>query len=331
MKTSLSIPFATALLLLLLASLPGCSPRISLFPDHYSEFGETTLQGTTDQKILLATVNGTIDTRPKRGLLSSTPSMLEELTAVLQKARRDPDIKALLLSIDSGGGTATASDILYREIQRYKQDTGVPVVALIMDVAASGGYYIAVAADHIMAHPTSITGSIGVVFQTIEFEGLSQKIGVRAHTIKSGSFKDMGSYFRNMSEQERAIFQSMIDELYDRFISVVADEREELTKEQVRELADGRIYTAGQALQLKLIDSIGYANDAIAKAKELANLPDNARVVVYRHNYVSNDNFYRSTTQSPAPRSLMELGVGADMSVLSPRTGFYYLWQPGLK
>ena len=151
----------------------------------------------------------------------------------------------------------TASDIIFRELQSYKRTSGVPVIAVMMDVAASGGYYIALAADTIIAHPTTVTGSIGVIMITLNAEGLMQKIGLAANAIKSGERKDMGSPFRALTPEERAIFQAVIDDLQRQFVGHLV-ERRKIAPAAAATLADGRIYTADQALAHHLIDQIGY-------------------------------------------------------------------------
>src|SRR5256886_3837235 len=171
----------------------------------------------------------------------------------------------------------------------------------MLDVAASGGYYIALAADTIVAHPTSVTGSIGVVMVTLSAEGLLQKLGLSTTTIKSAERKDMGSPFRALTDEERKIFQAVIDSLYAQFVAKLAESRK-LPLETARKVADGRIYTAQQALELKLIDRIGYMPDAIEAAKRAIGVEE-ARVVVYRR-----PREYRATyyARSEAPAGAME-------------------------
>ena len=155
------------LAVLLIAGLffNGCvKTQIKLFTDGTVPFEEYTLEGTGDEKILLIPVEGTISDSPKRGWLRDRPGLVENVVAQLRKAEKDPQIKALVLKINSPGGAVTASDILYHELQAYRARRQVKIVALFMGLAASGGYYVALPADHIVAHPTSITGSVGVIF-----------------------------------------------------------------------------------------------------------------------------------------------------------------------
>ena len=171
---------------------------------------EETLDGDGGDKILLVEISGVIDDGRRQESIfgSDAAATVFDVRAVLDEARDDDDIRAVLLRIDSPGGRATASDLIHEEITRFKQERSVPVFAQLMGVAASGGYYVAVAADEIVAHPTTITGSIGVIFQGFNAAGLIDKIGVEDQTIVSGERKDAGSPLRRMSADERAMMQA---------------------------------------------------------------------------------------------------------------------------
>jgi len=217
--------------------------------------------------------------------VAGQPDMVERVRQLLRKARKDKRIKALLLDIDSPGGGVTASDIIYHELKTFRSETDKPIVALFGDVAASGGYYVAMAADHVVARQTTITGSIGVISRFVIWMELMRKIGVEVETIKSPkagggeSLKDIGSGFRKMTEAERALLQGLVTEMWQRFVTVVGEGRKgRLELDQVRALADGRVFTGKQALALKLVDSVGYRDAAIDKVRELAKSPK-ARVV----------------------------------------------------
>ena len=136
----------------------------------------------------------------------------------LDKATEDPSVKAIVLRINSPGGGVTASDLMYNEVMAYKKRTGKPVVAVLMDVAASGGYYLACSADEIIAQPTTVTGSIGVIMQTVSFAGTMSKLGITADAITSGKMKDAGSPLKAMKPEEREIFQKLVNQFYDRFV-----------------------------------------------------------------------------------------------------------------
>lgn len=245
--------------------------------DHQEHFMAGNLDAS--DKVLHIPLAGTIMDMDTSGGLSPSPSIVSRIAAQLQQARKDEKVKAILLEVNSPGGGVTASDILYHEVDRFRQERKIPVVVLCRDVTASGGYYVAMAADHVMAHHTSVIGSIGVIAELANVEGLMQKVGVQMNVIKSQradgseSFKDIGSPFRPMKPAERALMQTIIQRMWGRFVDVVAAGRKgKLSRDQVAALADGRVWTGQQALELKLIDSLGYRDDALKKAQELAGL-----------------------------------------------------------
>lgn len=268
------------LILLFYLALSGCI-HVEVFPDR-GALQETTISGEGSDKVLLIDISGALTTRKDFGLFpkSSLPARLKE---ELTKAEEDDHIKAIVLRINTPGGTVTSSDILYHELQKFKQKRKVPIITSIMDLGTSGGYYVAMASDYIFAHPSTITGSIGVIMLTLNAQGLMEKVGIQPAAIVSGPKKSMGSPFRSMNEEERAIFQDAIDRLYARFLAVVEQGRPKLNTTQIRQLADGRIYTADIAKAEGLIDEIGYLEDAIERAKKSAQLTD-AQVVTYTRN-----------------------------------------------
>ena len=290
---------------------------------------EKTLYGEGRDKILLIEISGILRDRRERNVLGAETSrtMTARVREELEMAREDDSIRALILRINTPGGHVTTSDIIHHEIEEYKKETGVPVVAELMEVAASGGYYIASAADVILAQPTGITGSIGVVAYKLNAEGLLDKIGISDRTIKSGEKKDMGSPLREMTAEEREIFQSIIDELYERFLSVVHEGRKgKISMDRLREIGDGRVYTTRQALELGLVDRLGYMDDAVAAARELAGIEE-ARVVTYAAGDEYRSNIY-SGLPGNAPGVVNLLNI--DASFLGGLGGveFMYLWMP---
>lgn len=205
-------------------------------------------------------------------LLSGTGARSDRLMDVLEQVRKDPAVKAVVLRINSPGGSAAASYEIGREVLRIRE-AGKRVVASLGDVAASGGYWVAAGADHIVTAPGTITGSIGVIMQTANLEELYRKLGILPVTIKSGRFKDIGSSTRPMTDEERALLQQLIDRTYREFVDHVAEGRKaRLTRAQVEAIADGRIVTGSQAVELGLADSVGNLKDAVARAAELAGL-----------------------------------------------------------
>jgi protease-4 len=318
----------TIVVLLLALALAGCS-LISLdLSPRIRPLEEQTVEGSGRAKILLLDVSGFLsDEGPSPGIVIGTPPprvpLLVRLREELTKAADDPDVRALLVRINSPGGTVTASDIIHRELEAWKRATGRPIVAVMLDVAASGGFYVALAADTIVAHPTSVTGSIGVIMITLNAEGLLQKIGLAAATIKSGERKDMGSPFRTLTDEERKIFQSVIDGLHTQFVAKLAEGRK-LPLGAARAVADGRIYTAQQALELGLVDRIGYMPDAIEAARRAAGVTE-ARVIVYHR-----PREYRATYYAHAQTSVAgpEAPLAQLATVLGAGPRFLYLWWP---
>ncbi len=318
------------ILFLVIILMNGCAtPKIRLFSTDSIPLTEYTLQGKEKGKVLVVSVKGNISDDVKKEFLSTKPSMVQEIVSQLRMAEKDKQIRALLLKIDSPGGSATASDILYHEILAFKQRTDTKVVVAMMNVTTSGGYYVALPADYILAHPTTITGSVGVIFMQPKVTGLMEKIGVGLDVSKSGEKKDMGSPFRPASEEEIRIIQGLTDKLGQRFLNLVAQHRK-LDQKRLKEIASARVYLADEALQIGLVDKVGYLSEAIAEAKKLAGLSPNAKVVVYRRAQYPNDNLYNNlTTQSSGQGlSLMNINLPASMTTLP--TGFYYLWSPGI-
>ena len=219
-----------------------------------------------------------------RGLISSslpgsvTDSMVDDMRAALQQARDDSRVKAIVLEIDSPGGEVTASDAIYSAVVRARARK--PVVVYMDSLTASGGYYISCGGKFLMANETTITGSIGVIIQTLNYEQLFNKVGLASVVFKSGKFKDMLNGARPITPEERELVQNFIMKTYDKFLGVVAKERK-LPADLLRNtIADGRILSGKEAFENKLIDGLGELDDAFSKAKELANAPD-ARVVKY--------------------------------------------------
>ena len=286
---------------------------------------ETQVSGTGSAKVLMLDLVGMISSAEEHGFYP-IPSQVARLKEALTKAADDPKVQSLVLRINTPGGTVTASDVLYHELRLFKQKKKIPIIASIMDVGASGGYYVAMGADKIVAHPSSVTGSLGVIMLTMNANGLLEKIGVHARAITSGPKKDMGSPFRAMTDEEREIFQSVINGLYERFLTVIKEGRRNLTADEIRKLADGRIYSGEQAKAVGLVDSIGYLDDAIELAKREAGLTD-ARIVVYqqpgeyRHNIYSRVLGQEGNGNFLANFDLMALVRGG-----TPQ--FMYLWMP---
>lgn len=315
----------SGVLMLLLAVLAGC---VSIDLPRPGPLTEQVIGGKGRDKVLLLDISGVITDEEERGLmgLKQRVNLTARVKEELELASKDRNVKAVVLRINSPGGAVTTCDIIAHEIAAFKKKSAnkAPVVASLMDMAASGGYYIAASADRIVAHPTTITGSIGVVIYSVNAGGLMEKIGVADQTMKSGDKKDMLSPLRPMTEDEKRILQTGIDEMYERFLDVIFETRKQhFTMERLREIADGRVYTARQALDLKLIDSIGYLDDAIEAAKGLAGIKD-ATVVTYAPQSSYKNNIYSADAQ-PSVSPFRILGSG-----LFGKAGlrFMYLWVP---
>ncbi len=315
-----------ALSLAALLALSGCSLVTLDFQPKIKPLEEETVEGKGADKILLLDLSGVLsEDVPSFSLTTPPPrvSLLARVREELRKAEEDPRVRALIVRINSPGGTITASDVLYHELLAFKTRKKVPVIAAIMDVGASGGYYAALAADTIVANPTTVTGSIGVVMVTVNAQGLMEKIGVAPLAIKSGPMKDAGSPFRSLTEPEKAVFQGIIDEMYGRFVGLIVQSRK-MPEDRVRALADGRVYTAEQALRLGLVDRIGYLEDVVALARESAKLGE-ARVVMYHR-----PKEYRANIYSGAPTASTAEGTLAQFAATLGGGGprFLYLWWP---
>ena len=305
--------------------LSGCAFFVVSLSEQPQPLTETTIEGKGRDKILLVDISGMItDQESSSGLINpqTEPSLVVQVKEALKKAEGDSRVKAVLLRINSPGGTVTASDLIYHELIGFKERTKRPVIASILDLGTSGAYYIAQAADRIFAHPTAVTGSIGVIMVQANVAGLLDKIGVKTTEIKSGDKKFMGSPFRPMAPEEQAIFQNVITSMYQQFLTVVAKGRPALPQRELLTAADGRIYTAQQAKEFGLIDEIGYLPEAITAAKTAAKL-DEAKVVTYHR---GNDDKSTIYSMGNMGKGGIEINLGALAAFASPR--FMYLWSP---
>ncbi len=292
-------------------------------------FDEIVLHEGGDSKILVVDISGImIDTKQSNVFGARTQmNITSRVREQLDKAREDEDIKAVILKIDSPGGAVTTADILHHEIIKYKKETGMYIVAQMESVAASGGYYVAVAADEIIAHPTTITGSIGVIITMVNIHGLMEKIGIENQTITSGDSKAMGSFLKKMDAEEKKLFQDIVDSLYERFLSVILDGRENLEEKELKKVADGRILLAKDALEAGLIDHIGYWDDTIALTEKKSGITD-PTVITYRRPGDYSPNIYSSTPVSGNSGGINILPVDTSMFYNKYGLSFMYLWKP---
>lgn len=321
-----------------LAALGGCSlPSFLITPvSGSSELQETIVDaGSRRHKIALIEVEGMLmnSRLGSGGLLGAEENAVSLFKQQLDAAAADDRVEAVILRINSPGGTVAASDLMYELVRDFKQKTKKPVLAACQDVCASGAYYIASAADEIHALPTSVVGSIGVIFETIDLSPMLDKIGVRTVPIQSGPFKDMGSPFNGLSDDERRIMQGMVDEFYARFISVVRSAREVRDEEKA---FDGRVFTGEQAYAINLVDRLCQLPETLDRARSLIGERD-ARVIMYRRPYGYRGSIYANAedlrprvegqTTADAPAWLARVPMVNEVSQVM-RPGFYYLWMP---
>ena len=284
--------------------------------DEFPDLNEVWSYGQGEVKAAHIPVTGVIMRGGEETLLGHTPDMVESVLQQIRAARNDDEVRALIVEVDSPGGGVTASDEIYAALMDFKASReDRRILVFIRDMAASGGYYVAAAGDWLMAEPTSIIGSIGVILQSLNMKGLSEKIGVRDVTIKSGANKDLLNPFTDVSPEQRALLQEVIDASYRRFVGLVQDSRG-LDEEKLKELADGRIFASDRALEHQLIDQIGYWDDAVAKMAELLE-EESVRVIRYE---------WEPDIFSWLSRVKFNLHPSAWFH--SPPAKMQYLWQP---
>jgi len=278
-------------------------------------------------RIAMIDISGVLMNGKANGLFSEGEHPVASTVEKLQKAAKDERVKAVVLRINSPGGSVTASDTLHHEIAKFREQTKKPVIAYFQDVAASGAYFFACASDEIIAQRSSVTGSIGVIMQMVDLSGTLHRIGVRTDAITSGSHKDAGSPFREMTSEERAIFQAMVDDFYNQFVDAVDAGRPDMNRSQVLSAADGRVYTAKQALDAGLIDRIATLDDAVRIAREKAGV-EKAHLVRYNRPLAWAPNIYADWQHSPAKSqgttvNLLNINMG---SRWTSHPQFMYIW-----
>ena len=325
-------PFGLISMLVLVAT--GCMPTSFLITPvaGHRELEEKIVQRESPfavRKIAIVDVEGLLsDSRSMSLLGGGSDNPVAIFAEKLEKAAADRNVRAVVLRINSPGGTVTASDLMYTEVMSFRQRTGKPVIAAMMDLAASGGYYIACAADAIYAQPTTVTGSIGVIMVAPEFSGTLRKIGAEVNVIKSGPMKDVGSLFRAMTPEDRAVLQKLIDGMYARFVEVVGRARAKVPHEELLKLADGRVYLAPEAKTLGLIDEVGTLPDALLAAKHAAQLKDQpVKVIEYAQSHEYRPNVYAGSDVPPGQVNVVNIEMPKWLTGPAPQ--FMYVWAPG--
>lgn len=266
--------------LLFVVLLVGADGGLSSGLGRETIFREQMIGGDSNSrdKIAVIYLTGIISYRIEGA--TGEEGMVGDIKEQLRVAEKDGDVKGILLVIDSPGGEVTASDDIYRAVAKARDEFNIPVVVSMSSLAASGGYYVAMGGEYVMASDSTITGSIGVIMQAVNYRKLLDKVGLEILTVKSGKFKDLLNGARENNPEEVKLVQDLIMESYDQFVGIVAKERDMDVNELKEGLADGRIYSGKQAKEEGLIDGIGYFEDAVAKTKELAKIKE-ARLVKY--------------------------------------------------
>jgi len=234
--------------------------------------------GGLGEKVGVITVSGVISTAPEHSLFMGEVGGSRSTMGQLRAAAKDESVKAVVLRVNSPGGSAAAAQAILEEVRKLADKK--PVVASMGDVAASGGYYIACGADKIVANPGTLTGSIGVILSTLTYTGLMEKVGLGSETRTSGPYKDTGSPWREMREDERKLLQDIVENVYEQFVKDVAEGRG-MTEEEVRKLGDGRVMTGEQARDVDLVDKLGNFHDAIKLAAEMGEIEGEPKLKHY--------------------------------------------------
>ncbi len=293
--------------------------------------------GRNAPKIVMIPVSGFIADARAPGFLGAGSNPVDELVRRLEIAENDPNVKAIILRVNTPGGTVTGSDIMYRELRAYADRTSAPIIATMGEIATSGGYYVSLSADRIIAEPTTVTGSIGVIMQTMNFSGGLAKLGIEARAVKSGPNKDMANPFEPIEEEQYDILQGMIDDFYVRFRGLVEERRPEIDATDMNMATDGRVFTGDAALAIGLVDELGGIRSAFDAAKELSGLSV-ARLVAYTPPDIDPASPYGVTGETPRVSNesrdtqinVVQLNLPASISALTNQPAFLYVWQPAL-
>ncbi|MFA8437816.1 signal peptide peptidase SppA [Pueribacillus sp. YX66] len=294
----------------------------SLFAMDEYEVTERTIEpGTSFDRVAIIEVNGVIQDLGASPLLAQAGYHHRLTLNMLEQAAEDDSVKGIILRVNSPGGGVVESAEIYKKVQALIT-TEKPVYVSMGSMAASGGYYISAPATKIFANPTTMTGSLGVIMETINYSDLAENIGIDFETIKSGPYKDIGSGSRNMTKKEREILQSMVDNAYNDFVKIIAEGRN-MSKEQVKKVADGRIYDGYQAKDVGLIDELGDIDDTIAAIKEeIGN--ENLGVIQYESAF-GFGSFFQMTAQKMFSSEFDLLGIRQLISTSnSPRLMYLY-------
>ena len=311
------------------AMVSGCesagSSSSSADPDNLEEEYVMGKHGEKLPKIAVVNVRGIIVSGEES--FGTNVADSRQICLRIRRAAADPDVKALIINLNTPGGEVVASDEIYAEIMRFRKQTGKPAVAMMNTMAASGGYYVAAACNPIIANKLTMTGSIGVIISTINYRGLFEKIGLQSEVYTSGKMKDMLNGGRQRTPEEIQIVRQLVDNTYREFTRIVAESRKiPLGKIRSTEIGDGRIFDGVQAKKLGLVDSLGYFRDAVNAAAENAKLkPDSYTVIRYKEPF----SFARLVSMFSARSGMTSVNVqlnGSAAPAFTPQPGrLYYL------
>jgi len=287
----------------------------------------------TSDKIAMIQVSGLIANTRAKSILSTGTNPVSDFREALDVIARDPSVKAVVLRINSPGGTVTASDMMYKDLLEFKKKTHKPVVTCMMDVCASGGYYLSCASDYRIAYPSTITGSIGVNIETINLNGTLKKLGITNEAVKSGPNKDMGSPFKKptdadapLTANDRELLQSLVNQFYAGFKNIVKSSPNHIADADWAMVTDGRVLSGTDAARLGLIDEVGDLDASIRKAKQLAKI-EHAKIIMYTRRDQVRGSIYAN---SPAPQPQVNMiNLNVDLGDLIPhgQSQFLYLWE----
>ncbi len=306
--------------------LQGCI-SVKLFDDQLQAVRIEQGSGFGRAKIAVVDVSGVLtDSGPGSGFMSNDSSVVS-LSKKLDYIKNDSRVKAVILRVNSPGGGVTASDIMHNMLKNFSNEEKIPIYVSMQSVAASGGYYISMAGKEVYATPTTITGSIGVIATFPEVDGLMGKVGLTMNAITSGDNKDAGAFYKKMTPEDRALYQSIVDQMHGKFLDVIQANRTNLNAQEIVTLADGRIYTASQAYEVGLIDGILYLEDVVELVKKNENLPDPEVYLIKQGSATTNDTVYATAPNAQTQINMLNINVDR-WQALGENEVFSYLWIP---
>ena len=278
--------------LIILAIFVYSNCVVSLKEQRHFSLTEKFISGTGEKKVLLLSIDGIITSFSTKNFVMEQQSTVSQIVGKLNKAAKDKNIKAIILKINSPGGTVTSSNIIYQALIDFKKEKQIPIVSIFLDTATSGAYYIASSSDYIVANPTSITGSIGVIIKSVNLQKTIEKMGIKNQTITSGKNKALNDPLSTPNDEHQKILQEIVQQMYENFVSVVKINRKnKLDLKQEDILFDGRIFTSQQAKNLGLIDEIGYFKDVVAWLEKKLSI-ENFKLITYTYKTGSFNNIY---------------------------------------